>query len=776
MEIDFDKALVAAVLREGYPAYLDQPISNEMLSESGKLVMDFVANFYEQHKTTPSVKNIEQMTEASFDDMPLDPLSYWVSLIRKRTKHQVLTGAIDRAMSIVGQDPDKAEEILKSAMADFEALIPFSGQLTPVFNLEIWQAEYEKAQLGIQGIETPWPTLTEMTQGWRGGELTFIAARPGVGKCHDPETILIRADGALCKVKDLCVGDELLGPDSLPRRILSVCEGEEEMFEVTPVKGEPWRCNKSHILSLKISSGWGEYKSGQIVNMSIDDYLNMGEKFRHQAKLYRVAVDFPLKYTGIDPYLLGLWLGDGTFIYPSISNSKPIIAEYLLEESGRIGEPLRVTKDRTTITHAFLKSSRPAQEFRKCRRKGEKRIPSDYLVNDREKRLRLLAGLIDTDGYVTRRGCEIISKYRGLADDIAFLSRSLGFGVSVSPKKGTIKSLGFIGDYWRVFIYGDLSVIPTIAKFGFPRRQIKNVLHTGFSLKSLGLGKYRGFTLDRDHLYLLRDFTVTHNTFLLLHLLIHAWKKGKRVLCCSTEMSVESLVMRTASLATKTSYERHRKGRLTSFEQKFVSESMQAAKDDETRNNFLIMGDGFDVFLETIEAKINIFKPDIVAIDGGYLLKSKKINERDRLNRIAELFNQFKSLAKRHGVPVLITTQLNRAPSSGMGKEKKVGLERMAFSDNAGMVADNVFVIEQEKKDKDENRIRVIPLKLREGSSFDEIGINWNFETQEFHEVDLGSQWDEDDDDPDPEPKKNKISKYGRPPKGVMSLAPPVED
>jgi hypothetical protein len=148
---------------------------------------------------------------------------------------------------------------------------------------------------------------------------------------------------------------------------------------------------------------------------------------------------------------------------------------------------------------------------------NNKHIPMDYKVNSEEVRLKILAGLIDTDGYVTNNCVEIIQKNENLARDIVYVARSLGFAASIVKCKKGIKSRNFVGEYWRIFLSGDVWRIPCLVerkkKLMRERRQIKNVLNTGISLKKLDVGDYFGFEIDGNHRYLLGDFTVTHNTF-----------------------------------------------------------------------------------------------------------------------------------------------------------------------------------------------------------------------------------------------------------------------
>lgn len=113
-------------------------------------------------------------------------------------------------------------------------------------------------------------------------------------------------------------------------------------------------------------------------------------------------------------------------------------------------------------------------------------------------------------------GYDIISKWEHLANEIVYLARSLGFAAYVKKcTKGCYvgKHKWFEGTYYRVSISGDTSLIPVILdrKKCNKRTQIKSVLHTGFSVQELPEDNYYGFVVDSDHLYMMGDFTVTHN-------------------------------------------------------------------------------------------------------------------------------------------------------------------------------------------------------------------------------------------------------------------------
>jgi len=159
---------------------------------------------------------------------------------------------------------------------------------------------------------------------------------------------------------------------------------------------------------------------------------------------------------------------------------------------------------------------------KRCGVYNDKHIPMDYIVNDTEIRLKLLAGFIDTDGYVTPDGRNIVITQGGsnvyLIDKLAFLCRSLGFNTTVSDEKKSSKN--FLCKY--INISGDLERIPTILKrkrcnpvmndgIDSRGRKCADKSRTAISVEPIGIGDYYGWTVDKNNRFLLGDCTVTHN-------------------------------------------------------------------------------------------------------------------------------------------------------------------------------------------------------------------------------------------------------------------------
>jgi len=348
----------------------------------------------------------------------------------------------------------------------------------------------------------------------------ILIGNSGVGKCHGKGTKILMYDGSIKNVEDVVVGDLLMGDDSTPRKVLSLARGKDNMYRVIPNKGDEFICNEPHILSLKNTN------TKNIVNISIEDYLKTSQNWKNNHKLWRTSVNFPEKDVKIDPYLMGLWIGDGSSRLPAFTTADDEIVDYLTKvaddyslsikkdeqpgnlssiyyiNSGLKGGTIETKSDRNKLLNDFrhygLMIPGSYGKF----------IPQDYIVNSFDVRKKLLAGLIDSDGYMFNKSYLISTKWKDMSEQICYIARSLGYFSSITSKiiNGST--------YYNVNISGDLSDLPILLKRkkSEPRLQIKDVLVTGFNVEYIGVDNYYGFELDGNHLYLLGDFTVTHNT------------------------------------------------------------------------------------------------------------------------------------------------------------------------------------------------------------------------------------------------------------------------
>ena len=371
--------------------------------------------------------------------------------------------------------------------------------------------------------------LAEITQFWGKGEQFrehgFLHRRGyllhGPAGCHAKGTKIIMFDGTLKNVEDIQFGDVLMGPDSKMRFVYESLTGYEEMFKITPNKGIPFIVNKNHIIHLTPSC-----KNDTFIfplNIKVSDYLTLTECAKERFKLtYSDGIDFNNSEENlpIPPYILGLWLGDGTARDPSITS----IDEEIITEWNEYGKTINVNIRKDDITYVFTQGKNGHRGnpnpfevlLRNLNLNNNKHIPEKYVFSSKKQRLELIAGLLDTDGYY-KQGCyNFTNKREQIVDSLLYLCKSVGLAAykTTSTKGCWYKNKYKEGIYHNLSISGYVEMIPckVARKTPSKRKQIKNALRTGFKIESVGYGDYYGFNLSGDHLYLTSDFMIHHNS------------------------------------------------------------------------------------------------------------------------------------------------------------------------------------------------------------------------------------------------------------------------
>jgi replicative DNA helicase len=535
--------------------------------------------------------------------------------------------------------------------------------------------ELSKKEDGLTGVPTGFTDLDRLTSGWQPSDLIIVAARPGMGKCLAKGTKVLMFNGDLCNVEDLNPGDLLMGDDSTPRTILSTTTGREMMYWVRQNKGIDYRVNESHILSLKRSRTERRHQNGDVLNISVKEYLQQSDKFKTNYKGYKTSVEFADKPLPVHPYFLGLWLGDGTSENSNISTTDEAVVSYLESYSEELGLRLSGQKQAPgkCPIYCIANDRQHAMGYslhgmlRALGVLGNKHIPQDYLINSTSKRLELLAGLIDSDGHylVQSNGFEITQKNEKLALGIKFLCDSLGFRTSLTEKKAQIASIGFETMVWRLRIYGDLDKVPVRIerKQPNPWKSKINWQVTGIRVEADKEDDYYGFELDGNGLFLLEDMTVTHNTSMVLAVALNAALDfGKGVALFSLEMASTQLVQRLISMESEIPATKFRNGKLEDYEWQMLQTTVERLN---TVPIFIDDTPAINIF--ELRAKCRRLKMQhdiqLVIIDYLQLMTGSADAGRggNREQEIGSISRALKSLAKELNVPVIALSQLSRA-------------------------------------------------------------------------------------------------------------------
>ena len=335
-----------------------------------------------------------------------------------------------------------------------------------------------------------------------------ISIQSGKG-CHALGTSILMHDGSTRPVEQIRAGDRLMGDDSIPRIVRSLVRGHGAMFRVQYRDGTYYDVNEDHLLCLR-------HDTGSLLDISVRDFL--ARRGRHRKyRGYRVAVEFPpVGPPPIDPYILGLWLGDGSKTSATIFNVDPeVIAALRAFGAGRgLRFSTRIRKEHSLRAPRGQKNSF-ITDLRWLGVWDNKHIPDVYLRGSSRTRLQLLAGLIDSDGTLDRRKkrvYSIVQKRRALAEQIQSLARSLGIHCTLRPVRKRWQN--GVGTYYELSVTRNVEIIPARVLRKQARRAHRRAfgLNFGITITPLGPGEYFGFSLSGNGRFCLADYTVTHNT------------------------------------------------------------------------------------------------------------------------------------------------------------------------------------------------------------------------------------------------------------------------
>lgn len=530
----------------------------------------------------------------------------------------------------------------------------------------------------LRGLSTGYPLLDKLWSGMRKGDLIVLSGDTNQGKCHAKGTKILMFDGELKKVEDIKIGDKLMGVDSTPRKVLRLARGRETMYKILPMRGaEEFIVNKNHILSLKKNtkkySHYPEY-----LNITVDSYLKMAKKRKHVYKLWKPnKIEFKEKSLLLEPYFLGVWLGDGTSINPCITSMDKEIVDYLKGYAKKLG--LQLTKKiqlNNKSSYYCLTREKRFSPVSKRNKKGygnitslkeillrlnvigNKHIPKEYIINSEKNRLELLAGLIDSGGSKEGAGYSFYNKNKQLCKDVIFLARSLGFFASTLKKKKTTCN-GKKYTSYSVYISGDIKRIPIKVKrkIADERKNHKNWLTTGFRIKKLKKDNYYGFTLNKDQLYLLDSFIVNHNTFMAQNIILNLAKQGVKSMLFSLEQTADEIVERFLLLNNQFDF----RARKEVDKDKAIAELNLVISNLQGLPIYMYASNDYlnlKSLGEISERAVKDFGCEIVIIDHLHYFASG--DRRQRTQEIGDITRYTKLLARKLNIPIILICHLRK--------------------------------------------------------------------------------------------------------------------
>ena len=405
----------------------------------------------------------------------------------------------------------------KGEMDWFDIIKEYCPNFVAIMEYQEWNEEVQKWLCIMIGRNMY--NLGELEE-WQ--ILAFLLGQAGSGKSYGFNTPVLCYNGSIKMVQDLKKGDVLMGDDSKPRNVLSCTAGVDVMYKVKQKNGMDYIVNGLHELVLKMTYcnkgnefrivNGKKYRKDDIVEINVESYMKLSISQKKSLKGYKVPIEFEEKDVPIEPYILGLWLGDGTSGNNKFTNQDSAVLHYLANTLPKYGGYLEGLKGNYSYRMHGI-------DINVLDLKNNKHIPDIYKINSRQNRLELLAGILDSDGSYSTGVFDLVQKNKKLSEDIEYLVKSLGFYTKISEcEKGCMwKGEYRVGTYYRMCISGHLDEIPTKVKRkqAEPRKQVKNVLNTVIEIEKYEADYFYGVQLDGNHRLVLGDFTVGHNSTIL---------------------------------------------------------------------------------------------------------------------------------------------------------------------------------------------------------------------------------------------------------------------
>ena len=621
---------------------------------------------------------------------------WYAEIVREKAVLRRLVDASMRIgqMSYAGEGD--VDDIVDRAQAEVYAVTdrraaedyrPLSDLMQPT--LDEMEA-IESRGAGLSGVPTGFADLDDLTNGLHPGQLVIVAARPGIGKALALDTPLPTPTG-WTTMGEVSVGDELLGSDGRPTRVVAATEVmvDRPCYKVTFSDGTTVVADADH-----------QWRAASRTP-GRDPELTWSRSPSSSVMIGASAVMYEVKLTAyLPPRASNPWASS----MPGHGGG------HQCERSGRVDQTdsFTLTPDPVVTTEEMARTVRgpdgqPNWSVALARplelvaadlavapydlgrrlvrgRSSVDRIPVGYLRASEAQRRELLEGLLDAASGIGPTGqVEVTVARAGLADDVRELALSLGQQVTqVSQLTGAEVEYGVrleaAGHRW-------VTSIRRVASVPVRCVQVDNA----------------------DHTYLCTQSMVpTHNSTLALDLARAASiKNGLSSVIFSLEMSQIEITMRLLSAEAGVPLAHIRGGRMNDQDWNRVSARMGQVSEAP-----MFIDDSPNLTMMEIRAKARRLKQRhdlrLIVIDYIQLMTSGKKVE-SRQVEVSEFSRQLKLLAKELDVPVIALSQLNRGPEQR--NDKRPMLSDLRESGSLEQDADLVILLNRpDLYDKDSER------------------------------------------------------------------------
>jgi replicative DNA helicase len=729
--LDAEKSLLGGILldSEAFPEVVEIVRPDEFYRDAHRKVFEAMAALFGRGQPIDRITVKDELTamgvfEAVGGDEFIDlldkivptaaNLAYYAKIVREKALARRL---IETASSIaqlgyeqhgdVGEFADECERRI-FAVTEQRTAVSFV-HVKPIIaaTFKNIEALYER-QEEITGIPTGFADVDRLTSGFQAGDLVILAARPSMGKAQPLDAPVLTPSGFV-PMGRIHAGSSVIGADGKSHRILGVFpQGNKPVFRVRFSDGASVECCDEHLWQTTTAA---ERSAGA---SSIKTLSEIRRSLRVDGEPdHRVPAVAPIHFAArserllLEPYLLGLLLGDGSLFNSRSGRRAPGPAPVSVDGLAAMGEPRTgLSTLRLALEHYGLPDS-SIESF----------IPADYLHADAPARLDLVRGVLDMAGEVVagEQAVDFTTSSSRLAENVAYVARSLG---AIVVPASTVARDG--APAFRLRLHFPDGVVPVtstshLTRWNTGRR--RGVERFITAVEPVGRKPCQCILVDSDdHLYVTSDFVVTHNTALCLNIATHvgcrAQYQNKRcgVGVFSLEMPKEQLVMRMLSSEARVDSQRIRTGKLIESDWAKLAQAAGVLADANIH-----IDDTPAVSILELRAKCRrLFAKyessdqpiRLIVVDYLQLMRgNERIDNREQ--QIAEISRSLKALAKELGIPVLALSQLNR--SLEKRPDKRPMMSDLRESGSIEQDSDTIlFIYREEVYEKDKEDVKGI--------------------------------------------------------------------
>ena len=375
-----------------------------------------------------------------------------------------------------------------------------------------------------------------------------MIASKGPGKEQPVSTKMYTPKGEV-RFGDLKVGDEVFSRFGTPTKVTAVYpQGIKDVYKVTFDDGSSTECGLEHLWKVNGFHS-GRTKSWKVVSLremlERGLFVTQGSQTHHHYQLPRPEpVEFSRRDLPIDPYLLGVWIGDGSANKGSYTSIDDEIQKEITSRGYKTKKSISKERAPTIKVEGLLDSLKKLGISKN--RSFEKSIPEIYKTSSINQRIDLLKGLMDTDGTIDKidGSCEFDTSSLSLAKDVMWLVRSLGGKSTIRSRVPKLKNVEHRVCY-RVRVTTPFAPFNLERKYKFWKLPSQDRYFARTIKKVELVRKEESMCITvacPEHCYLTNDFIITHNTAVLAMLGLHMFTTNHRPKIAALSISKDHLM------------------------------------------------------------------------------------------------------------------------------------------------------------------------------------------------------------------------------------------